>query len=148
MSCVLEHLYYWVVCISLLVYICTCGILFLCLCTSVFVHLCTCVFLYLRNCKRLFLCNHVLVHMWTCGLVYLYSYVLLYLCIFVYLSSCVLLIFHGGCNFATLISFVSYCGQLLAPVEGFGWGRGCFWPSGKKGLIMLFWLILGHFCVQ
>ena len=32
-----------------------------------------------------------------------------------------------------------YAGQLLAPAKVF------FGPFGKKGLIKLFWLILGHF---
>ena len=35
-----------------------------------------------------------------------------------------------------------YAGQLLVPAEGFG--RVFFWPF----LLLLFWLILGHFSVQ
>ena len=36
-----------------------------------------------------------------------------------------------------------YAGKLLAPTEGFG--QGFFCPSRTKILIMLLWLILGHF---
>ena len=39
-----------------------------------------------------------------------------------------------------------YAGQLLAPAEGFGLQARLFLPFGKKGLIMLTWPILGHFC--
>ena len=54
------------------------------------------------------------------------------------------LIYKGffSSNKNLLEGMTSYAGQLLAPGEGFG-----LWPklSGKKGLIMRFWPILGHF---